>query len=328
MRLNSPNAPVPGWWSLGLALTAALWGVLARLTSETWWWVATLDLLPPQVLLPLLLWLIWYTRRSAWLLSNLLFAALFVLFQVGLILHFGAAGGRSAATLTVLTLNAKYASAPPGRLAEVVAREGAEVVALQEAQDQQGQGTAYENNLRAAFPGWTLVRRGELLLLTRLPLQQTGPVPFWKGQHELLAVRVRWQGQNLTVLNAHLPTLALRPTQGEPDTLIRRVQQRLAERRALPEAVAGVLTAEPGPLLLVGDINAPTRGQMHALLRQVGLQDGFAAAGQGFGFTYHQRFGFARLDYVWQRGLNVERAQVLSDALSDHRPLVVRLTLE
>ena len=72
MRLKSPPPLLPAaWLSLALALLALLWSVLARQYSETWWWVATLDLLPPQLLLPVIAWLIWRTRRSLWLIWNL-----------------------------------------------------------------------------------------------------------------------------------------------------------------------------------------------------------------------------------------------------------------
>ncbi len=329
MRLKPPSSPAAARLSLAAALLTLLWSVLARLRSETWGWMAVLDLIPPQVMLPLIAWLMWRTRRSVWLLFNTAFAALFVVVQVGLILPVGAAGALPAAsTLSVLTLNAQYASASPQQLAEVAAREGADVITLQEAEDRRGDGSAYVERLRSAFPGWTLGRDGELVTLTRLPLQSSRLVHFGNPDHGVLVTRLKAQGQVLTVVNAHLPTLALRPTQGEPDTVFARVAARLAERRALPDAVQGVMNAAPGSVVLAGDINAPTHGQMHGLLRRTGLSDAFAQAGRGFGFTYHQRFGFARLDYVWGRAVTFGHAEVLPDELSDHRALLVRFSLK
>ena len=332
MRLRPPRSflawPVAAaWLSVALALLVGLWGVLSRQYSETWWWVASLDLLPPQVLLPIIAWLIWETRRSVWLLFNLAFAGLFVVFQVGLILTPGAAPAAQQATFTLLTLNTQYASTAPQRLADIATRENVDIIALQETQTRQGEGAAYESRLRAAFPGWTLARQGELLTLTRLPLENSRLIHFENPEHGVLAARIGTPGQTVTVINAHLPTLALRPTKGEPDGFFARVASRLAERREMPDAVSGIIASAPGAVLLAGDINAPTRGQMHGLLRRAGLQDAFAEVGRGFGFTYHQRFGFARLDYVWVRGVNLERAEVLPDALSDHRALLVRFAL-
>ena len=271
----------------------------------------------------------WRTRRSVWLLFNTAFAALFVVFQVGLILPVGEAAALStAATVSALTLNAQYASASPEQLAQVAARERADVITLQEAENRQGEGSAYVERLRSAFPGWTLVRDGELVTLTRLPLSSSRLVHFGNPDHGVLVTRLNAQGRVLTVVNAHLPTLALRPTRGEPDNLLARVASRLAERRALPDAAQGIINAAPGAVVLAGDLNAPTRGQMHGLLSRTGLNDAFAAAGRGFGFTYHQRFGFARLDYVWGRAVTFGHAEVLPDELSDHRALLVRFSLK
>ena len=172
-----------------------------------------------------------------------------------------------------------------------------------------------------------MARNGELLTLTRLPLAHPHLVHFKNPEHGVLVTQLGAPGQQVTVINAHLPTLALRPTQGEPDGFFERVASRLAERRAMPEAARDILSSAAGAVVLAGDINAPARGQMHGLLRRAGFKDAFAAAGQGFGFTYHQRLGFARLDYVWGGRVKFNRAEVLPDALSDHRALLVRLEL-
>ena len=79
-------------------------------------------------------------------------AGLYLVFQVGLIFNFGAALPRSAADLTLLSLNTQYASASPQRLADVARREQVDIITLQEVQNRQGEGAAYEARLRAAFP--------------------------------------------------------------------------------------------------------------------------------------------------------------------------------
>lgn len=317
--------------SLALAALALGWGVLARLTSEHWWWVATLDLIPPQLLLPLfalLGWLAWRAGQARWVLWNVLAAAAFVVFQVGLVFP----GERLAAStpLTLLSLNTLDASADPGRIAELARREGADVVVLQEALFKGRPRDTYAARVRAAFPGWNTARQGELLTLTRLPLLESRTLRFPETGHALLVTRLQAGTGELTVINTHLPTLALltdiaRP--GKPRSLAERVAWRLQLRRELPGAVEQVQAAAPGAVLLVGDLNAPARGELHGLLRASGLHDAFLQAGVGFGFTYAARVGFLRLDYVWGDDLVFTEARALPERLSDHRPLLVRFGL-
>ncbi|WP_394649494.1 endonuclease/exonuclease/phosphatase family protein [uncultured Deinococcus sp.] len=320
------------FWSLLFAAFALAWGVLARYWSETWWWLALLDQVPavPLLAAPLLLaFLAARRRKGGWVIWNLGAALAFAVFQAGAVLP-RAEPLPGGSPLTLLTLNTGFASAPPAALAALVARERADVVTLQEGLDPAGQARAYEAALRRAFPGWTVVRHDELLTLTRLPLLGSRTVTFPNTPHSVLLARLRAAGQEVTVVNTHLPTLGLRP--GASDralgrTLPQRVEHQLTARREFPGVMSRLLGQESGPLLLAGDLNAPPRGQLHRELGALGLRDAFSQAGHWFGLTHHARAPYARPDYVWLRGAQAEDVQALPDFLSDHRALVVRLRL-
>ncbi len=88
-------------------------------------------------------------------------------------------------------------------------------------------------------------------------------------------------------------------------------------------------TRGAGPLLIVaGDFNAPEGG---ALLRErfTGLEDAFAATGNGYGYTFPLGgkaipFPWLRLDRVLLgRGLQPVEARVAGSLGSDHAPLLV-----
>lgn len=320
--------------SLAFALLALGWGLLARARSETWWWVAALDVVPPQVWLPVPLALTWAAlRRRSWSLVALNLAALlaFTASQVGFVLpRLPTETEGSGLPLTVLTLNADFARADPARLAALVRREGVEVLALQEGLDRERRGEEYETRLRAAFPGWTFTRHDELLTLTRLPVLASRAVTFPRSPHAVLVTGVRLSGQTVTVVNTHLPTLGLLASESDRRlrrALPERVERRMAVRRDFVEVVSGVLRAAPGPVVLLGDLNAPPRGELHARLAHLGLSDAFGAAGSGFGFTHAARLGHSRIDYAWARGAGTEHAAPLPDVLSDHRALLVRLRM-
>lgn len=92
MRLKPSRRSAVAWLSVALVLVAVGWGGLARATSESLWWVATIDLMPPQMLLlafAALAWAAWTGRRPFWLAWNVVAAAAFLVLQVGLVVPLG-----------------------------------------------------------------------------------------------------------------------------------------------------------------------------------------------------------------------------------------------
>lgn len=320
-------------WSLLFVAVALGWWWVTRTHAGSWWWAALLNLVPAQVLAlwPLLLlgWA-WKTKKLGWKLFNLLaiFAVLVALagFQLPRARHQPA-----GIPLTILTLNANFAQASPEAVAEVALREGAQVVTIQEALDKGRDGEAFEQRMKAAFPGWTVVRHDELLTVTRLPLLGKQIVPFPHSAHSLLLTEVRVEGQAVAVLNAHLPTLAVLANRSDREahrTLPQRLERTLGIRRDFQEVVGKLARNTAQPLVLAGDLNAPPRGGVAYQLRSVGWQDAFAQAGVGFGFTHHALLPHSRVDYVWLHQAQAESARPLGDLLSDHRALVVRVRLQ
>lgn len=153
---------------------------------------------------------------------------------------------------------------------------------------------------------------------------------FPNSPHAVLVSSLEVAGQPVTVVNTHLPTLSLLPSSSDTRlgrSLPERVTRRLAVRRDFVEVMARVGRDTSGPLILAGDLNAPPRGELHARLRRLGLTDAFATGGTGSGFTHHARFGHSRIDYVWTRGVQAERAASLPDVLGDHRAVLAELRL-
>ena len=325
------SKPVPRLPPALLLLTlGGAW--LVRSHSETWWWVSLLDLIPPQLWLPLVLWAGGRAARQragrGWVWS----LACTGLTAAALLLQSGWTWARPASppgppTLSVLSFNADFASAPAEAIAGLARREGADVVLLQEALDRQRRGRSYEAALRRAFPGWGLARHDELLTLSRWPLEAARPVTFPHSPHALLLTRLNIRGQVVRVYNAHLVTngaLANASDTRLGRTLAQRVARRLAVRRDFLALSAAELRQTSDPVLFAGDFNASPRGELAAGLRALGLTDAFAATGRGFGFTHAAQLGHSRIDYVWGRGFTAREARALPDKLSDHRALLVR----
>ncbi|WP_291424330.1 endonuclease/exonuclease/phosphatase family protein [Deinococcus sp.] len=321
--------------SLLFVLVALGWWWVTRTHAGSWWWAALLNMAPPQLLWPWPLLLAWRAARvgkRGWVVVNLLAAALFTVSTVGFVLPRAPRAPGAGRPLTVLSLNTNYASAPATKVAELALREGAQVVTLQEALDRQRSGKAFETQLRAAFPGWNVVRNDELLTLAHVPVLGWQVIKFPHSPHTLLLTRLRVEGQTVTVVNTHLTTfplpLPLPQKGGRPvRTLQQRTEHQLQVRWDFQTVMAGLLRHSADPLVLAGDLNTPARGGVVHPLRFLGLSDAFAEAGTGFGFTHWAYLGHSRLDYIWLRGLQAQYAAPLPDLVSDHRALIARLRL-
>ncbi|MBI3928348.1 MAG: endonuclease/exonuclease/phosphatase family protein [Armatimonadetes bacterium] len=79
-----------------------------------------------------------------------------------------------------------------------------------------------------------------------------------------------------------------------------------------------------GPVVLAGDLNAPPASPFVRRLEGV-LDDSFAHAGAGFGYTFPAAMPLWRIDYLWHSGeFEATQAQTVPNA-SDHRALRVTL---
>lgn len=82
------------------------------------------------------------------------------------------------------------------------------------------------------------------------------------------------------------------------------------------------------PVLVGGDFNAEPGSAVIRTLRDAGLRDAWAECGQGDGFTYPADTPRKRIDYVFLTGsLRCTAARVIDTKISDHRPLLVTVTM-
>lgn len=251
--------------------------------------------------------------------------------------------------LRVLSFNADptYLSDPQPMRALLRAQQP-DVVALQEAWVQRLE-SGYVHAATALLPlvrseafdieepegGWT----GEALRLpvfARLEWVRLETLPFEGAAQESdrgQAVRAEllWHGQRIAVYNLHLHSFGperpwregwrqrLSPLAWLRAFLAWREDFLMRELEA--RQVRAWLETEPLPFLVCGDFNTTPDQWVHAHLAR-GLTDTFAAAGRGFGATYHARLPLVRIDHIlasphWR----VVSARVLRDGASDHRPV-------
>lgn len=231
-----------------------------------------------------------------------------------------AEGAATGGEVRVVTFNvARGNLGTPGQIASALRATDADLLLLQETNFGP---PGFEEDLLARLPGYAVRRGHEVMTLSRLPVLGAVNHRAPGSRRTFLETWVRWQGQTLRVVNAHLGTVLVSSAlRGDLATLRRTRDVRAAQARVL----TALARQEPGPLLLGGDLNTPPRGQVYRRLRQAFSPGAHALAGHGPGWTFPPLA--LRIDHLLARGLTPTRARVLPDSGSDHRPLLAGFRL-
>ncbi|ARA94547.1 hypothetical protein AWN76_016205 [Rhodothermaceae bacterium RA] len=177
-----------------------------------------------------------------------------------------------------------------------------------------------------------LARPGVHLLAVEQHLLSVGPDD--RRASEVVRVRFRWEGREAVLYNLHLRSFGrLKPWEDQRHWLnpaywrafLGRYREAFGARAREAEQLRALIEQDSLPVIVAGDFNStPHNWSYHHLAR--GLQDAFRVAGSGWGGTYHVRFPVVHIDHVLAGPAWAVESAVIPDlALSDHRPLVVRL---
>lgn len=313
------------WFALAYAVAAivalASWAVfgdpawLQPVNLTTFWWG-----LPAVVMAPLALLL--GSRRSAALLAV---PALAWLWSYGT--AFLPNGELAEPDLRVATYNTFVGAPDASHVVRLVEEQRPDILLVEEVfPDREAElGRA----LATTLPESHVVQSpgvGGVGVYSRYPILEVRPVVDATSRSRSTAVIVLdVDGQPVQVVPVHL--ISPCPTCGP--SLVQRVELEGAVRRAEIDAVLDVLDPSV-PTIVGGDFNSTDRSLPYRALTGAGFDDPQRDAGSGPGFTWpnSSRVGsVVRIDWILVRGLGSVGAYVAPGNASDHRPVVVDLTL-
>lgn len=215
----------------------------------------------------------------------------------------------------------------PARIAEVIARTNADIVALQELDVgrarsggvDQAHLVATHLNMRSHFHPALHVEEEKYgdAILTSLPatVVRAAALPSIGEPRGALWLSIDLDGTQLQVINTHLGL---------------RRRERLAQvGQLLGPGWLGSAECKDGPVVLLGDFNAVPSSLAYRRIAQ-GWRDAYAEAMPRPKATFPSRFPLLRLDHIFVGDdVQVLDAQVCSDVLirsaSDHLPLLATL---
>lgn len=332
---------------MSYAAGLVVWALCRHYWPDRWWWLFLFNSFAVYLLVPLPLALgvaLWVGQMGTWLACGLaILVAAYVLgpnvWPLGL-RHRGrgAQASPSAPPLRVLTWNVLNKNTKHHATAAALQQADADIVCLQELTCAAADdlcallGKHYPYRLLAAQPD-----DSGMGIFSRYPLQ---PVPHdmqgvWIGPPQV--ARLRYAGRDLTLINAH-------PISTPPTNLLHMhvtMKQRAAEVRTLMAFVS----AQPTPIIMVGDFNAAAHSYAYDLVRAK-LRDAWVEAGVGLGHTFPGKHPIdngepdaterwipkwlTRIDFVFHSAhLRTHAARLAPwDDGSDHRPVLAELVWE
>jgi len=130
----------------------------------------------------------------------------------------------------------------------------------------------------------------------------------------------------IRVANLHLET-PRKGLEGLMEHDLRRLRLNTEVREIESNRARAWVSQGSGPLLVLGDFNTPVESRIFQE-HWGDLTDAFSNAGSGFGMTKYNGWIRARIDHVLSTPeWHVNKVTVFKQTYSDHRPLIVDLTL-
>ncbi|HEV7869321.1 MAG TPA: endonuclease/exonuclease/phosphatase family protein [Chthoniobacteraceae bacterium] len=208
------------------------------------------------------------------------------------------------AKLRVVLWNVAHPESRLARQAAWLKAQDADIIALAEA-DPDDRSNLLEWS--RSFPDHAIVQsRGNMLCIIRGEVLAKGSGELASGS-QFGRIRARVRGRELTILQADIYA---RPR---------------VSRRAPFARLHGLVEAEKGPLILLGDFNTPRESALFDPIRKR-LTQSFEAAGHGLAETWPSFAPALSIDQIWTsaplRPLHCEHGWTTR---SDHRPVTVDL---
>jgi endonuclease/exonuclease/phosphatase (EEP) superfamily protein YafD len=327
------------WGYVGALVALA---IAFRFVGEDAWIVTGLMYLPRALFaLPLV-----FTLPAAvyagprWLLATQVAAGLIVLFPLmGLELHpFAPRAAPASAKIRLLSYNVYFGNMGCDAIGREIASHAPDVVLLQAG------GRRCVRAIAAQDPSFHVQADREFALATRFTVRDVYHPPDLAGPPAIPARFVRYTLEtpigvvDLYGVHPYSPRHAFEAVRGQvlgdPDDEPRApeggtVNVNASTRERQIAAVAGAAASSTNPVVVAGDTNLPGLSRVYAkYLGSGSLSDGFAAVGNGFGYTFPARWKlhlgpWMRIDRILAGPeLRFLRFEVGGRDASDHCPVI------
>ncbi|WP_324721460.1 endonuclease/exonuclease/phosphatase family protein [Salinimicrobium sp. HB62] len=222
----------------------------------------------------------------------------------------------------------------PQKIAGFIKDEDADVVAIQE---------YYKGELDIAnsFPHKFIHLKEKnaefgLAIFSRFPIIKSGSLDFpTHSNNNAVFADVVKNGDTVRIVNVHFQSFGVKPTlenieKEHSKRVFLGMGQTFVRQQRQMQLVKDLVLSSPHPAVILGDFNNTAYSYIYRELKDIGFNDAYKEAGNGFGKTF-ELFGFLpmRIDFI----LSGEALQILTFSnhevpYSDHFPITATLRLK
>lgn len=180
-----------------------------------------------------------------------------------------------------------------------------------------------------------------IALLSNYPVINQGYLDFEDHKaNGVIYADLKIGADTIRVVNAHLQSVKLidQPMGNQQNELkalfttgfitkMNRVRTGFIKRAKQVKEIEAIVEKSPHKVIFCGDFNDTPLSYSYKQMTQT-LKDGFLHGGLGFGSTYAGPLPLLRIDYILlNQAFEVREFQVLDQQLSDHHPIICRISL-
>lgn len=221
----------------------------------------------------------------------------------------------------------------PQKIAAFIKEQDADVVAMQE---------YYKGELDIAnsFPHKYIKLKQEnaefgLAIFSKFPIINSGSLDFpTNSNNNAVFADIVKNGDTLRVFNVHYQSFGVKPSlqtieKEQSKRVFLGMGQTFVRQQRQMNIVKEVVLSSPYPSVILGDFNNTAYSYIYQELRDIGFNDAYKEAGNGFGKTF-ELFGILplRIDFILpQESLEILTFRNYEVPYSDHFPITATLKL-
>ncbi|WP_172918391.1 endonuclease/exonuclease/phosphatase family protein [Capnocytophaga canis] len=170
-------------------------------------------------------------------------------------------------------------------------------------------------------------------IFSRFPIINAGSLNFPNTSNNGVFVDIRVQKDTLRIYSLHLESLHIKPENElinqDKERLIKNISRRFVLQQEQMELFKTHQNTSPYKTIVCGDFNNTAYSYIYRNIRGENLNDAFEEKGVGFGKSFNFNFFPFRIDYILlDKSLNIQDFNTFSEVLSDHRPMLVKFSME